>query len=276
MRLLLSAATDWRTLVWLLLGVAAAAALSNPFPVVIGLGLYVWAVQRLVSSPRFQEAAERVRVAKAMAARWQQVEQSAASLLPALARSKSWVIQAVEAITQIKLTPTRTWHERAKDVVGDARQIYQEWLAHPKEQAARTPMVEQGLQMAYLYLRILRAFYAIHNDPRPDLRDVRERLERNRQRLQQLRDMEARRDLTTAIEMDERVLRQAESEAVEMERYLAKMAAIESSLEALRRQILDPEGEGAEERLKDLLVEAEAMDHALEEVRQRSRRRVRA
>lgn len=275
MRLWMAAATDWRSLVWPLLGVGASAALSNPFPALIGLGGYVWAVQRLTSSPSFQNAAERVRVAIAMAARWQQVEQSAASLLPALSHNKSWVIQAVEAITQVKLSPARSWHDRARDVVSDAQQIYREWLAHPVEQAARTPIVEQGLQMAYLYLRILRAFYAIHSEPQPDLRDVQERLTRNRRRLEQVGDLEARRDLNTAIEMDERVLRQAETESVELERYLAKMAAIESSLEALRRQIFDPEGQGEGERLKDLLVEAEAMDHAMEEVRQRSHRRVR-
>lgn len=271
MRLLLAAATDWRTLIILGIGVAAAAALSNPFPVVIGLGVYLWAAQRLAHSPAFQAAAAKLRQSEALAARYKEMNETARAVLQMLSANRSWFIRVVETLTQGRVT-ARSWYDRATDVATAARQIYQEWLARPQEHAGKTPLVEQALQMATLYMRIIRGYHAISMGRAPlNLQEVEQRLARNQRRLRETIDQDARRDLMRAIEMDQRVLEQAAEEEAERERHQAKLAAIESTMDGLRRQIFSPESTGDAERLQEMLMEAEAMDQALDEVRHRTR-----
>ncbi len=271
----MAAATDWRTLVWLGVGAAAAAASSNPFPLLIGAGVYFWAVQRLANSQPFQEAAEKAAKAAALAAKYKELADISREVLQMLSINRSWFVRIVESLTAERIQ-TRSWYDRATDVVTAARQIYQEWLARPKEHWDKTPQVEQALQMAQLYLRIIRGYHAVTTTKSPvNLREVEERLARNQRRLRETGDQEARRDLMRAIEMDQRVLEQEGDQEAERERYHAKLAAIESTMDALRRQIFSPEATGDAERLQEMLLEASAMDQALDEVRQRTRVRAR-
>jgi hypothetical protein len=266
-RLLLAAATQWRTLIILGAGVVASAVLSNPFPAVIALGVYLWALQKLALSPDFQAAGERVRVAEAMAERYRSLQQT-----------------AVQVTNLLQMNPVmypagggqwRPWLERVNELLTAARSIYQEWLSHKEQDEARTQMVQEGLRLADLYLKIVRAYQAVYMQPRQsmDLRSVRERLQRNRQKLEESHDLEARHMLAQAIEMDERVLGQAEDQETEKERYQARLAAIESAMDLLRRRLYDPEVGGEGTGLHDLLLEAEAMDEALTEVQRHTRQR---
>lgn len=260
----MAAATDWRTLIWFGAGVAAAAALSNPFPALIGLAAYLWALQRLLASPAFVAAGEKARTASRLADRYRLLKETVAEVNQGFSKAAT-------------VGGDRSWLSRADAVIAGAREIYEEWLAHPDDHAQRTPLVEQAVQMAYLYLRILRSYHAVYAGPNPiDPDGIRARLERNRHRLAQVTDMEARRDLSEAIEMDEWALRQAAEENAERERYQAQMTAIESAMEMLRRQAFSPDAGGEGEGLHDLLVEAEAMENALAEVQQRARVRARA
>lgn len=260
----LAAATDWRTLVWLGAGTIAGAALSNPFPAVIGLGLYLWAVQRLAQSPQLAQAAERARIAEGLAERYRTLQETMR-----------------EVSGRLPTTPlrgeSRSAAFRAQEVVNSAISVYREWLTKPEAGADRAGWVEEGLRLAHHYLRILRAYTELYTKggPNPDRRVVEERVRRNRERLGQTTDMEARRLLIQAVEMDERVLRQEVDEEAEAERYMAKLAAIESTLDMLRRRIYEPDAAEEGGRLHDLLLEAEAMDEALEEVQHRTRIRVR-
>lgn len=260
MKQLLAASSDWRTLLILGAGVILAAALSNPFPAVAGVGVYLYAVRKLAQSPAYQEAADKIRLAEGLAARYRTLQQTVNETNQHLSRL-------------IPPNQGRTWFTRAQDVVTAAREIYMEWQSRPEAHAAKTPIVEQALQMSTLYLRILRSYHAIYTgrSRSPNLEEVNERLTRNQRRLETITDPDARRDLTRAVEMDQRVLQQATLEVSERERYQAKLAAIESTMDILRRHVFDPEATPEGESLRDMLLEAEAMDQALDEVRQRSR-----
>lgn len=252
-RLWLAAASDWRALLCLGAGIAAAAVLSNPFPALIGLGVYLWVVQKLIASPSYSRVAEAQRTGEALAERYralQQAEQELRQELP-------MVVQPL-------------------DVAVAARQVYQEWLNRPQELAGHTPLVQDALHLATLYLRILRAYHALFDEKRPaEVAGLRARLERNRQRLEQLSDMDARKTLQEAIDLDQRALDREVAEEAERERYLAKLSGIESSLDLLRRQILEPEAGAEGSKVHDLLLEAEAMDQALSEVQGRAKVRAR-
>lgn len=262
MRRIIAAASDWRTLVWLGAGIMAAAVLSNPFPAVIGLGVYLWAVQRVAQSPQLQQAAERARVAEQLAERYRELQQTMrvvsgrlpSAPLPGESRSPVF---------------------RAQEVVSAAISIYREWLARPGTDPSKAGWVEEALRLAHHYLRILRAYHELYvkGGPNADLRAVEQRLRRNGARLEQTTDREARGLLIQTIEMDERALRQEVDEEAGAERYMAKLAAIEATLDMLRRRIYEPEADTAGEgsRLHDLLLEAEAMDDALQEVQHRTR-----
>ena len=259
----MAAASDWRTLIWLGLGIAAAAVLSNPFPALIGLGLYLWFVQRLAQSPAFQGAAEKIRTSERLAERY---------------RTLTRTVTEVSHLLNNVVPPGqgRSWLSRANDVVTAAREIYQQWLSKPAEHAAQAPLVEEGLQMTELYLRLLRSYHTLYTNRKPvNLSEVRERLERNRRRAQTTTDQAARHDLTQAVELDERVLEQSAGQEAERERYEAKLAAIESTMDMLRRQIFDPDTTGEGERLHEMLLEAEAMDEAMSEVQYQTRIRAR-
>jgi hypothetical protein len=255
----LAAASDWRTLLVLGAGIVAAAVLSNPFPAVVGFGLYLWAAQRLASSPRFQQAADQVRTARGLEQHYREMEARARELDPRL-------------LASLPATLDRPWQARVQDVAGAARSVYQEWRKHPEEQAAKAAFVEDALQLAALYMRMLRAFHAIDSGQAlSDLKAVKERLARNKWRLEATQDLEARKTLLQAIEMDERVLQQETDELADRERYMAKLAAIESTMDLLRRQVFDPTPGEEGQRVHELLVEAAAMDQAMEEVQQRTR-----
>lgn len=258
---IMAAASDWRTLILLGAGVVAAAVLSNPFPAVIGLGLYLWAVQKLAQSPQLQQAAEQALVAEGLAQRYRELQQTIHEVGPRL--------PTVPAKGE-----SRSWALHAQSVTGAAISIYQEWLAKPDPDPEKARWVEEGLRLAHHYLRILRAYLELFVRPASslDVRAVAERVRRNQARLEQTTDMAARSMLIQAIEMDERVLKQEGNEEAEAERYLAKLAAIESTLDMLRRRMYEPDaGQESGSRVRDLLLEAEAMDEALEEVQLRVR-----
>lgn len=256
---LMAAATDWRTLIILGAGLVAAAVLSNPFPAIIGLGIYLWAVQRLASSPQLKQAAERIRVANQLQQRYTAMQQLYRQM-------------AQGGFAGMPPTLERPWANRAQDVTGAATAIYNEWLQRPEVQAEKTDLVDQGLQLATLYLKILRAYQAIYSGRRPfDAAAVRERLARNKARLQETQDLQARQTLMQAIDLDERVLDQVSDDDTEQERYLARLAAIEATMDLLRREIYDPASGAEGLKLHEMLLEAEAMDQALEEVQTRTR-----
>jgi len=252
---MLAAASDWRTLAVLGAGIAISAVVSNPFPGIIGLGAYLWLAQRLASSPQFEQAAEKIRIARQLAERHQEMERT-----------------VKELSRELPATMLRGWEARIREVLNAARLLYKEWQTRPEEHADKTAVIEEALQLATHYLRILRAYYTLYVAPKPpDVRVVRERIARNQQRLAATTDMEARRTLNGAIEMDQQVLQQGISQEVERERYLAKLANIESTMDLLRRQVFDPTKTGEGQRLHDVLLEAVAMDQALQEVQQRTR-----
>lgn len=262
---MLAAATDWRTLLLLAVGIIAAAALSNPFPAVVGLGLYLWAVQRVAQSPELQQAAERAAMAEALANRYRELQ--------ATMRAMNGRLPAIP----LQGDP-RPWTIRSQAVTNAAIAIYQAWLQQPAYEPEKVRWVEEALRLANSYLRILRVYHELHLRPGPrfDQRAVADRLQRNKARLAQTTDMEARSLLIQAIELDERVLRQGQEESAEAERYLAKLAAIESTLGMLRRRALEADiVEEEAHGVHELLLEAEAMDEALDEVQRRARTRTR-
>jgi hypothetical protein len=256
---LLAAATDWRTLIILGAGIVAAAVLSNPFPAIIGLGIYLWAVQKFASSPRLREAAERSRQLTQLSQRFQELQRLYRELDDQVLR---------------RLNPSayRTWQGRCLEVQNAATAIYHEWLNNPESQLEKQAFVDEGLQLATLFMRILRAYHVIyHARQGTDIRAVQDRMLRNQQRLEATRDLEARRALMEAIDMDQRVLDHQGEEEAEKERYLAKLAAIESTMDLLRRQVFDPATGTEGQKLHEMLLEAEAMDQALTEVQHRTR-----
>ncbi|HEY3368572.1 MAG TPA: hypothetical protein VGK74_26240 [Symbiobacteriaceae bacterium] len=256
MKLLLAAAFEWRTLIWLGLGLVASLVLSNPFPAVVALGIYLWAVQRLANSDGFKAAGERARVAEGLAVRYRTLQESARSVLPGLP-------------TVVPAGQHRSLSARAGDVLNAAHAIYHEWLAHPDEHADKSQVVDEAMQLALLYLRIVRAYQAVYAGHRPlDLGAVEERLARNRRKLESAHDLEARRMLTQAIDMDGQVLTQSGKEEADRERYQARLAAIESAMDLYRRQLFDPESTPEGAGLRDMLLEAQAMDEALSEVQE--------
>jgi hypothetical protein len=259
---LMAAATDWRTLIILGAGIVAAAVLSNPFPALIALGIYLWAVQRLAASPGFKQAAERLRSVTELDQRYREMERVTQEVMAQLPRTGAG--------------HDRSWYTRASDVQRSARSIYHEWLSNRKEHEDQTDRVDQAMQLATLYMRNLKAYQALFTGHKPiSMDDVKNRLARNKVRLEQTMDLEARTTLMEAIEMDQRVLDQEGAQAAERERYEAKLAAVESTMDLLQRQIYDPgytpEGSG----LHDMLREAVAMDEALQEVQHRTRVRAR-
>lgn len=265
MRTLLAAATDWRSLVFLGAGVVAAAALSNPFPAVIGLGIYLWVVQKLAQSPEFQRAGELARTHRRLE-----------ELLHGVYDSSRDMTQKATGLFRFfsRIPPV---FQRVPDVVNAAQSIHRAWLSRPEqERLDSAKMVEEALQLALHYMRILRAYKALYVDQKPiDLKAVGERLRRNQERLRQTQDLETRRTLMQAIEMDQQVMEQAEGDEAERERYQAKLAAIESALELLQRRMFQADAEGPGNRVHEMLLEAAAMDEALEEVQRRTRVRVR-
>ncbi|HYF76374.1 MAG TPA: hypothetical protein VD973_04550 [Symbiobacteriaceae bacterium] len=255
----MAAATDWRTLVILGAGVVAAAVLSNPFPAVIALGIYLWAAQRLSASGQYQAAAEQLQVKAGLEAKYKAMQDAVAELCKVLPQKPG------------------EWNRRSAQVQHLARSIYHEWLSHAAERQDQVPAVGEALHLAGLYMKILRAHLALNS--RPNLTtpaDVRNRLARNQMRLEQTQDLEARRTLLEAIELDQRVLEREADEEVERERFEAKLAAIESTMEMYQRNILDPGATPEGSRLHEMLLEAEAMDQAMDEVQQRSRARAQA
>jgi len=274
MRLVLAAAFDWRTLPWLGAGIVVAAALTNPFPVVVGLGVYLWAIQRLVGTPDFLEAAERQRVAKELASRYRSLQTATTRLTEVLSKDRHWLSVVVDTVTKgrIQLDQRHSWYDRSLGVSNTANEIYHEWLRHPVQLQHKAAIVDQALQLAYHYLRVLHIYHALERGNRAKtLEDARRRLARNEARYAQSKDPSVRAQLSRAVEMDRRVLSQTADHELERDRYLAKMAAIESTLIVLKRQILDPAADGAVERAQELLQEAEAMDEALQEVQRRTR-----
>lgn len=251
---IMAAATDWRTLIILGAGVVAAAVLSNPFPALIGLGIYLWAVQRLASSGRYREAAERLEVMAGLDAKYKAMESDVQELIVVLPKGGG------------------DWNRRAGEVQRCARSIYHEWLAHAAERRDQAPVVGEALHLAGLYMRVLKAHLTLNaRREKASTADVRNRLARNQARLEQTQDLEARRTLLEAIELDERVLAREEEQEADRERFEAKLAAIESTMELYQRNVYDPGATPEGSRLHDMLLEAEAMDQALEEVHQRTR-----
>lgn len=261
---ILAAATDWRTLLLLGAGLVAAAALSNPFPALIGLGVYLWAVQRLAASPQLARAAEQAQLAERLAERYRELQQTMREVSGRLP-------------TAPMRGESRSAAYRAQLVVNAAISVYKEWLAKPDPLPDRAGWVEEAIRLAHHYLRILHAYHELYlkGGATAEIRMVQERLRRNRERLKQTTDMEARRLLIQAIELDERVASQEVNHEAEAQRYMAKLAAIEASLDALRRRLHEPDAAAEGSRIHDLLLEAAAMDEALEEVQHRARVRVR-
>jgi|GEM_PF-3786164 len=264
MRRFLAAASDWRSLVWLGAGVVAAAALSNPFLAVIGLGISLWVAQRIAASPAMEQVAERSRVGEELADRYRALQETERQILPRLS-------------TQVRRGEQRSWYARASDVMISARSIYQQWLAQPAPDLERAEWVGEALQLSHLYLKLLEAYGALFSVTRPqtDRRAVQDRLARNQERLEQTTDLEARRLLIQAMELDQRTLAEEEDVEAEKERYLAKLAAIESTVDMLRRRIYEPDSGEEASQVHEMLLEAQAMDDALEEVQQRARVRAR-
>lgn len=257
-----AAASDWRSLTLLGAGIIAAVVLSNPFPAVIGLGLYLWVVQKLAQSPHLQQAAELAEINESLAERYRELQATFQEVAPRLT--------AISA---------RSWAMNAQSVTHAAMAVYQEWLAKPENDPERARWVDEALRLGHHYLRILRAYQELYMKPAAAIQDTQgvvERLRRNQARLEQTTDMEARSLLIQAIQLDERVLQQEADEAAEAERYLAKLTAIESTLDMLRRRVYQPDaGDDSRGRVHELLLEAAAMDEALEEVQHRARVRAR-
>lgn len=241
MRLALAAAFDWRTLLWLGAGIVVSAVLSNPFPMLVGLGIYLWAIQRLVGTPAFLEAAQRARIAQELSNRYRSLQAASSQVTEMLAKDRSWLSVVVDTVTQgrVQLDARQTWYDRSVAVSSIAREIYQEWLRHPTELQHKTPAVDQALQLAYHYLRVLHIYHGLERGSRgKTLDDARRRLGRNEARLAQSTDQAARAQLSRAAEMDRKVLSQAAENELERDRYLAKMAAIESALQVLRKSVV--------------------------------------
>lgn len=261
---ILAAATDWKALLCLGVGSVAAIYFWNPFPVVIGLGFYLWAVQRIAQSPQLQRQAELAVIAEGLAERYQELQKTAMTVNPIL-----------PGITVGQ--GGRSWAVRAHNVNKSAVDVYQQWLQQRDNDPERARLVQEGLRLAVHYYRLLRAL-ADRLQARgasADVKVVSARLERNQKQLEEAQDLEVRRTLLQAIELDTVVLRQAEEERAEVERHLARLTAIESTLEALRQRIFEPELVEDNSRLHELLLEAAAADEAISEVQVRSQVRVR-
>jgi hypothetical protein len=265
---LLAAALDRRTLPWLLVGAVPAAvaiplglapALAvSPVAAVAALGAHLFAVRRLMGTREFQEEMERREMGERLQAQIHRVE--------SLSRQMDSRLKTIFPFGE-----KRSLWVRKEQMLARARSVYQEWLARPAAYYERFRDAELALELAEAHLRMIRAYQAIYIQNGPfDLRRAASKF---------LREVQvAGPRMFEPIQMVGEILGLdlgPERPDREREAYLQKLQELENEVERLHKKFFalktTPEGE----RVQELLVEVHAWEEALDEVRRRSRVRVR-
>lgn len=271
---LVAAATDRRTLPWLLLGAIPAAIALSPvvrilglgaplaiagLAVITGLGAHAIATRRLLGSTVFQHEMERNEMGAELYAQLGRIEHLARRMDP---RLKSI----------LPFGEKRSLWVRKEQMKERARAVYREWKGRPEQYYEHFRNTQLALQLSEMHLRLLSNYQAIWVKNGPlDLGGFLKELLREVPRVAGPRAAQPVQMVGSFLGLDlgpERPDREKEA-------YLETLTDLEAEVDRLHRRFfhLDRAPEG--ERVRDLLVEARAWDEALQEVSRRSRVRTR-
>lgn len=271
---LVAAATDRRTLPWLLLGAIPAAIAFSPVlpilglgaPIVVaglalipGIGAHAIATKRLLGSTKFQHEMERNEMGAELYAQMGKIERLSQTMDP---RLKSI----------LPFGEKRSLWVRKEQMKERARAVYREWKGRPEQYYEHFRNAQLGLQLAEMHLRLLSNYQAIFVTNGPmDLGRFLKDVLREVPRVAGPRATQPIQMVGNFLGLDlgpERPDREKEA-------YLETLSDLESEVDRLHRRFFHLERAPEGERVRDLLVEARAWDEALQEVNRRSRVRVR-
>jgi hypothetical protein len=101
-----------------------------------------------------------------------------------------------------------------------------------------------------------------------NISDLMNKINANRRKLSFMKDGRMLEDITSIIEMDEKVIQRVKDEKNELERIHARLEYIESMLSMFKHQIVSSvESEEMVEKLETAVNEATALDNVLQERR---------
>lgn len=271
---LVAAATDRRTLPWLLIGaIPAAIALTPVVPILglgaplavaglallPGLGAHAFATKRLLGSTKFQHEMERNEMGAELFAHLGRIERLSLKMDP---RLKSI----------LPFGEKRSLWVRKEQMKERARAVYREWKGRPEQYYERFRDTQLSLQLAEMHLRLLSNYQAIWVKNGPlDLGRFLKDVLREVPRVAGPRATEPIQMVGNFLGLDlgpERPDREKEA-------YLETLSDLEAEVDRLHRRFFHLERAPEGERVRDLLVEARAWEEALQEVNRRSRVRVR-
>lgn len=271
---LVAAATDRRTLPWLLLGAIPAAIALSPVAPILGLGVpfaiaglallpglgaHALATKRLLGTTEFQHEMERYEMGAELFAHLGRIERLAQTMDP---RLKSI----------LPFGEKRSLWVRKEQMKERARAVYREWKGRPAQYFEHFRNTQLALQLAEMHLRLLSNYQAIWIGNAPldlgrFLKDVLREVPRvaGPGATQPIRMVGSFLGLDLGPERPDR----------EKEAYLETLSDIEAEVDRLHRRFFHLERAPEGERVRELLVEAHAWEDALQEVNRRSRVRVR-
>jgi uncharacterized protein YacL (UPF0231 family) len=269
-----AAATDRRTVPWLLLGAIPAAIAFSPVAALIGvgapiavaglgllagLGAHAFATKRLLSSTAFQHEMERNEMGAELYAQLGKIERLAKTMDP---RLKSI----------LPFGEKRSLWVRKEQMKERARAVYREWKGRPEQYYEHFRNTQLALQLAEMHLRLLHSYQAIWVKNGPvDLGRFLKDVLREVPRVAGPRATQPIQMVGNLLGIDlgpERPDREKEA-------YLETLSDLEAEVDRLHRRFFTLERAPEGERVRDLLVEARAWEEALQEVNRRQRVRVR-
>lgn len=126
-------------------------------------------------------------------------------------------------------------------------------------------IVEQALNLVIVYVKLIYNYFIKQKEfGMFDVNDIAARLDRNKRKLEFLKDERAVDELSKAIKMDESLLDEIREERRELERISARLEYIESAINNFKLKIISQDESDPElTDIESVINEASALDNAL-------------
>jgi len=161
---------------------------------------------------------------------------------------------------------------KLKKVMDDKNEIYESFF-RGEYSYLKEKIVEQALKLVISYIKLLHNFCIRSNDINStDINEIINRLNMNKCKLSFTKDPDTMEDIKNLIDIDEKTIARFKEEKNDLERIMAKLDYIESTINTFKHRIISNiETEDMLENLETVVNEASALDAALEKRKVSSR-----
>lgn len=174
---------------------------------------------------------------------------------------------------EAKKTANTTYYQKLKRVMDDKNDIIDSFFRGEKSYL-KEKIVEQTLNLVISYIKLYTNFCIRSRElSEIDVREVTERINVNLRKLNFIKDPETLDQMKRLIEMDEKIIARLKDEKQELERIMAKLDYMESTVSMFKHRIISSiESEEMLETLETAVNEAAALDSVLEDRRKQKAR----